>query len=55
MKNEINKFIDDYQKEKSGIYPHQVAMLVSSKFGLKEKEAVEFVTEHIKRVIVEGQ
>ncbi len=53
MNPEIVAYIDEYQRGLSGIRPFWVAEAVSRKFGIKESEALNYVTAHIKKVLEE--
>lgn len=53
MDNNIQAWIDEYQKGKSGIYPYQVALLVCGKFGILLKDALNEVVAHIDKVMSE--
>ena len=51
MKPEILKWIDEYQKGKSGIIPYKVAMLTAMEFKIDINESLEHVRKHITDVL----
>ena len=48
MERKIQEFIENYQRGKTGIYPHQVALLVCAEFLIPLPDATEHVLAHIK-------
>lgn len=50
-KTEIAKWIDEYQKGKSGIYPYQVALEVAAIFKIPMTSAQKAVMSHIKKEV----
>lgn len=53
MSADILKWINEYQRGKSGIYPYQVALQVCAEFVIPIEEAQAYVSEHIKQVLGE--
>ncbi len=50
---QAKKYLEDYQKNKSGIYPLQCIDMLRLEFGLNQVEARVVVTEHIQDVTLE--
>lgn len=51
MSEQIKSWIDEHQRGKGGIYPYQVALKVCGEFGIGIKEALEYVVDHVKKVM----
>lgn len=45
----IMQWIDDHQRGKNGIYPHQVALEVCAEFQISISDARDYVLQHIKK------
>ncbi len=51
----IADYINELQKGKVGIYPYNVAVSVSTEFGITYKEAAEHVLKHIRKEMTIAQ